>query len=486
MKINFQKIPRWLQIVIVAVVIIAAVILVLKFGGWFDKVAAIYVAQGDAALSERDYSQAMERYAYALSLQHLDGNVAYEAYLKRGQILLAKRNYEQALEELDKATHLRKRRPEAYFLLGQAEQAVFDYDNAVLTLEKAVKYDSDKPEYLVELAKAIFRQGQEVSRADDLLQQAINLDSELQAAYFYRALVVMEDNPEEARQLIAQALDLSGNLTYQVQSAHERILDYQQRIAERSDEEESQSYRKVLTGWTYANVNEAAAAERMADEALEITPDYRDAWQLKGWAQIERGDYTGAITSLTEAYNIDSTSGQTQYLFALAESGLGKTDAALESFAKALTLGYDQRRLRLDYADLLLTSGDKSGAEKQIRAAYKQNRQDTEVVRDLIWFLGAEQVGNDEEIVAIAVRLNKELDNAESESLLALAYLLSGDDEKAADLSDSIIAREPSQALAYYVRGRARGDGADLVKAVDVDFEGTIGAWASAELTQTD
>lgn len=478
---KIKKVPRWLQVTIVILIILLAAVLVLKYGGWFDKVAAVYVARGDGALTEGNYSQALQQYNYAISLEHLDGNSAYVAYLKRGRIMLSKRNYAQAAAELERAVKLRKKKPEAYLLLGQAYMGQAQFADAVGSLAEAFKYNEDNPEIMIELAKAILRQGDELGRAEDLLRQAISLDPEAQPAHLYLALLLLERDIAEALEEISTTLDLSGEVTVSAQSVHERILDLKKRMSSRGDDNESQAYRLVLVGWTYANVNEYAPAKRLAEEALVISPEYRDAWELLAWSQIGLEDYAGAINSLTEAYNLDPTSGQTQYLFARAEAGSGQIDAALESYEKALLLGFDHRSLRLDYARLLIKKGDNDSAAEQLQMAYEMNKQDLVVAQELIWFLGKIKNESDEAL-RIAKAVNRFSDSPLAKSMLALAYYFQDDSEQALRITEEVIFQEPGQALAYYVRGLVTGNGNDFVKAIDVDFEGTVGSWAYKEI----
>jgi tetratricopeptide (TPR) repeat protein len=480
---KIKKFPLWAKILIAILVALGLVLLILKFSGWFDKVAAVYVKQGDAAVSERNYTEAMRQYELALALKHLDGESAYEAYLRRGKILLGKRHYDAAEQELIAATRLRSRRPEAYLLLGQSQQSVYDYDAAVATLEQGIKQSAGDADIVFELGRAIFRQGKQTDRAEDLFRQALQIDPDFQAAYFYLALSLLENNIEEASGAIKQAITLSGDYTVRAQNIRARIADIKNRLATRinQNDDEALAFQCVLTGWAYAGVGETAAAWRQADKALVINSDYRDAWLLLGWTQIERRDYQTALTSLTEAYNLDPTFGQTQYLFALAETGAGEFSAAAKSFAKALALGYDTRLLRLDFSKLLTTTGDLKEAEKQLRQAYKMNPQDLNTALELVWFLG-ELSGQPAVSLELAQSLDKQYATIETKAILSLAYALNRDNNRARDLAAAVINKQPNNPLAYYVRGLATGDGADFIKAIDIDTVGIVANWAQSEI----
>ena len=200
-----------------------------------------------------------------------------------------------------------------------------------------------------------------------------------------------------------------------------------------------------------------------------------------GWAQIDKADYQGAQESLTTAYKLDPTWGQTQYLFALAEMGTENYRDAVQSFTKALALGYDTRLLRLDYARLLTAQEDWREAEKQWRQAYQMNPRDLNTALELVWFLGAD---SDQPAAALelAQSLDKQYATIETKAVLALAYAFNGNTDKALELTAVVINKQPNNPLAYFVRGLAAGDGADFIKAIDIDTVGTVANWAQSKI----
>lgn len=475
------KLPRWLVVVGVIVAILLIAFLVLRLSGVFDDLAAVYVGRGDSLVAEGAYSAAMREYAYALSLKNLDGNVAYSAYLKRAEILQRKRNYDQAIDELEDATKLRSGRKEAWLMLGQTRLSARQTDAAVAALETARQRDPKDPNVLRLLGLGYFRQGQG-NQAEDILRQAIAADPDNQAGYYYLALVLLNKNIADADQLIGESLQREGAFSAGAKQLRSRLDDLQSRAGQTEGTIAVEAYQKILRGWIYAEVGEYEVADRLAEEALLIVPDYRDAWVLQGFCEIERNDFAAAKNSLAQAAAIDPTYGQIAYLQAKAEQGLGRIEAAGALYSKALDLGYRQHQVYLDYANLLIDQSDYSAAEKQLRAAYKIDAHDISGGVELVYLLGKKN-NKAQEGLEIALALDRYWQTNHTHALAALGYSLAGEKTAAQNLVDQVIARDSLEPLAYFVRGLNSGDQADFEKAIDRDFTGQIAEWAREHIT---
>lgn len=474
------KLPRWLVVVGVIVAILLVAFLVLKFSGVFDEMAAIYVDRGDELASQGAYSAAMQEYAYALSLKDLDGQVAYQAYLKRAEILQRKRNYDQALEELTAATNLRPRRAEAWLILGQVALSARQTDRAVAALEKARQIDRRDANALRLLGLGYFRQGK-YDLASDVLRQAIDLESASQAGYYYLALVALNQSLAEASDWVEQGLAHEGSFTAGAQQLRTRIKELREKTGQTEAPIAIEAYQKVLQGWIYAEMGEYEAADRLSREALLIVPDYRDALVLNGFCQIELNDFSAAAESLSRAAEIDSTSGQIIYLQAKTAEKQGQPEKATGLYRKALDLGYRQHQVYLDYSRHLIGQQDYIEAEKQLRAAYKLDPKDITGAKMLVYLLG-KKMNRAQEASEIALTLDRHWQTSQTQALAAFGYVLAGENLAAQNLVDQVISRDSLEPLAYYVRGLLSGAPEDFEKAIDRDFEGLVAEWAREEI----
>lgn len=474
------KLPRWLVVTGVVVAVLLIAFLVLRLSGVFDDLAAVYVDRGDALVAAGSYSAAMQEYAYALSLKDLDGKVAYSAYLKRAEILQRKRNYNQAIEELTAATKLRSGKKEAWLMLGQVLLSARQTPAAATAMEKAHDRDRKDPNILRLLGLAYFRQGQ-LDRAEDILRQAVDSDPSSQAGYYYLALVLLNKDPAAAAELVGPSLPHEGAFSAGAKQLQNRIRELQSRTGQTEGTIAVEAYQKILRGWIYAEVGENEAAHRLAEEALLVVSDYRDAWVLKGFTEIELKEFSAARGSLDKAAEIDPTYGQIAYLLAKAAQGLDQDSAAGELYRKALDLGYRQHQVYLDYARLLIKQGDYSEAAKQQRLAYQINPQDITGGEELVYLLG-KKVNQAKEGLEIALALDRYWQTNQTHALAALGYTLAGETAAAQNLVDQVIARDSLEPLAYFVRGLLGGNQADFEKAIDRDFEGRVAEWAGEEV----
>ncbi len=475
------KLPRWLVFVGVIVAILLVAFLVLKLSGVFDDIASIYVDRGDKLVGEGAYSAAMQEYAYALSLKDLDGNIAYSAYLKRAEILQRKRNYDQAIEELTSATKLRSRNKEAWLMLGQVALSARRTDLAVGALEKARDRDRQDPSGLRLLGLGYFRQGKSAP-AEEILRQAIAADPTNQAGYYYLALITLEKDPAAAMEWVEESLRHDGAFSAGAKQLQARINELLDKTGQTEGTIAVEAYQKIIRGWILAEVGENEVARQLAQAALLIVPDYRDAWVLQGFSEIELNDFSAAKESLTQAAKTDPTYGQIAYLQAKAEQGLGQTEKAIELYRKALDLGYRQHQVYLDYARLLIQQKNYSEAEKQLRAAYKIDPRDISGGEALVYLLGkkSDQARSASEI---ALAIDRSWQTNHTHALAALGYYLAGETEAAQNLIDQVISRDSLEPLAYFVRGLINDDQADFEKAIDRDFEGQIAEWAREQMT---
>ncbi len=482
MKFSLKKIkfPRWLIIIGVIAAILLVVFLVLKLSGVFDEMAATYVARGDQLVADGAYSEAAQEYAYALALKDLDGQSAYQAYLKRAEIFQRKRNYDAAIEELTAATKLRARQKDAWLMLGQVSLSARLTPAAISALEKARSLDGQDPNILRLLGLGYFRQGQ-TEKAADLLSRAIAADPENQSGYYYAALVALESDLGRADQWAGDSLKREGSFSAAAQKLQSRIEELSQRAGQTEGTISLEAYQKVLRGWVYAEVGENEVACRLAQEALLLVDNYRDAWVLKGFAEIELRDWAEAESSLSRAAEIDPTYGQVNYLQAKAASGLGSDEEAGALYRKALDLGYRQYQVYLDYARLLIKQQDYQAAVQQLRAAYKIDPWEIAGVEPLVYLLG-KYLDQAPAGLEIALALDRHWQTNRTRALSALGYALAGDDATALNFVDQALSRDSLDPLAYFVRGIVNHDPADFERAIDRDFDGQVAEWARAEI----
>ncbi len=108
----------------------------------------------------------------------------------------------------------------------------------------------------------------------------------------------------------------------------------------RIPQDSDQVTRTVTVAETLYGLGDYRAAERLARDAVQSKPDYRDAWNVLGAAQISLREFRDAEKSLKISSDLDSSDGYTWYLRARLAELNGKQDQAAQYQRRADLLGY--------------------------------------------------------------------------------------------------------------------------------------------------
>jgi Tfp pilus assembly protein PilF len=141
-----------------------------------------------------------------------------------GLALLDLGRVDQAVVELTKAVELDPNRGDSYFHLGTAHAEARRWEDAVAAYRKAIVQPSLTTMDLAHqnLGLALFHLGR-YREAEEALRFALNLDPQLQAAYYNLGLVLTaEKRPEEAKALFRRARQIAPESPFG-QAALERL-----------------------------------------------------------------------------------------------------------------------------------------------------------------------------------------------------------------------------------------------------------------------
>ncbi|MBE2181990.1 MAG: tetratricopeptide repeat protein [Anaerolineae bacterium] len=210
-----------------------------------------------------------------------------------------------------------------YSALSNAYREIDRYDVAIQNAERAIEIDPLDPSARRIYAYALNWVGR-YDEAIDQLEQAIQLNPNLSGPYFelaglYRSRAVRAQDTALAIQLYADSIAL-----------YEQVLAMQP--------ENARAYLRLCDA--YFEARENIRATDYCQEAVNINPEYAQAWASLGQTQYSRRNYESAIESFQRCVQIagDEADIRCFYLRGLAHYYLAECDDAWNILSDALNM----------------------------------------------------------------------------------------------------------------------------------------------------
>jgi len=208
----------------------------------------------------------------------------------------------------------------AYIDLGRVCIRIDDLDGAAENFRKAIDKDPENESYKKEFESITRRyiqdgtqlmQRKSYAAALEKFKQAISLNPEDPLAYYYSAIVYLDDkNTAEALVAINKSIEFDPAYS----KAH------------------------LVKGKIYTGMNDVAGAVNSFRKAIELDPEYVDAWKNIGYVYYKTKQYDDAIPAYKEVVKLDPG-----YASAYANMGAiyieqKKFNEAVSSLGKAVEL----------------------------------------------------------------------------------------------------------------------------------------------------
>ncbi len=268
----------------------------------------------------------------------------------RGQWTLAAEEYQQSVDQDGGLPALRK--------LAQAQLQKRDVNGAKLTAE-AMRREGAKQEDLTLLNSIILLRTGEVQQAQTMLDAAPDSP---QKAYGLALLGIIREQHDMAK----QQLDI-------VIAGWEPVLrSYARTLKAAYDEyalfpDSPAIHVLALLGRSLAQVQECELALPLLSRVTQQQSDYRDAWIVQGYCELNTERFREALASLERAYQIDPEKPETQYFLARAYIGVGDHGNALTFLQYALQNGFTpEAEVRMSLAQEAVQTGNLTLALEQL------------------------------------------------------------------------------------------------------------------------
>jgi tetratricopeptide (TPR) repeat protein len=213
----------------------------------------------------------------------------------------------------------------------QAELQLGQYEQATKTIKLLEKENAPAADIMLLQSIVLLRTGN-VADARTLLDSANN---SAQKEYGLMLLAIAEGDHVAAKQHIAT-----------IQEGTEPILRSNAGIIRSAYEEYSlfpestDSHLITLLARALAQVQECALALPLVTQVTNQTADYRDAWIVRGFCELQTERFDEAVNSYQIAYNLDPQKVSTQYFLGLSYLYANEPINAITFFEFALTNGF--------------------------------------------------------------------------------------------------------------------------------------------------
>ncbi len=377
-----------------------------------EYLAFAYSVRASVYLDLQDTVKAISDLTTAIKIKP-DDEMLYE---KRGQIYFEQENYALSDADYQKLTELNPGRTMGYMGLGRNAKSQERWDDAIKLFDYVTKLDSEYASGYSFRAEAYIEKEQWNEATDDIVK-ALSIEWNEKALYLAHSL------KEPALTTLLSKL--------KVQSAKDANNPHWPYIIGYLYEENKQ-YRRAIECYEEAN-------------RIDVSPT---VYEVIADCYRELGAFDKALDNLNQSLNIDSTNMASRIRKADILYDLGAVQEAIDEWTTVLTAhpdfyyGYYRRGW---YKEI---SGDPEGAVEDASMAIVLNP-----VYSYAYFCRGDnymKLGKKESAEADFRKVVELEDSPEKYVCAQYAYQYLGENEKAIEVMDSIIARDPNDSGNYY------------------------------------
>ena len=341
--------------------------------------------------------------------------------------------------------------------LGEAYRQVDQLPQAAAAWQAALQMPGKTPGAEAEIYRRLAAAQQDLgdyAGAAASLQALIGLEPENARLHYRLGLLLAATQPEAALPHLEQAGRLDDDLTAPAEQLRSAILNAQP--------VEDPAYTLLLTGQNLAAQQEWELAAAALQRAVELRPDYAEAWAYLALAlqhlyptpaaapDRQAGSQSG-YAEMQKAMALDPDSLAVRLALALYWSGRGQYDLALEQMRAAIDLQPENPLLYLELGNFLAQSGDLFNAYGAYTQAITLQPQNVAYLRSLVYF----SLQNDYQVAEIALPVARRaviLAPRDAPTLDTMAQVLiqQGDLYNAERFLQRALANDPHYAVAYF------------------------------------
>ena len=398
------------------------------------------------------------------SSEHIErGN----SYMKQGFVELARDEFLQAANK-SQASEL------AYIRLANAQTLLKNYDGAIQNLQYASKLNNS-PTIQLALAKNFIKK-QDFETALGILTI---IEQTSEESSYYKTIIDLL-NQEEIDASISIPFSESFTKSQEIQKAFDEFSLQQ---------DGQQVFLRALIAKALIQNQDFELAHSFLQQALNLRSDYRDAWIMLGYTELNFENYTKAKKAYEHAYDLDPTKAETQFFLAIAYEELDEKEKALEFYQLAFKNQYTPKSHVIQkIAELSLNLGYYSEAFKLYEELLKITHDDADSFIRPVW-IAIDKLSDLEKAEQMASWAQSLYPNsAQSYNLLAWVFIEKQEYPQAQKQLNSAFAIDPlfaaahyNQGLLYEQTGKLENALSSYERAYRQDKDGPIGNLAAQE-----
>lgn len=368
----------------------------------------------------------------------------FGSYLTSGDSYFTQGNYTKAVQDYQKASALNPQSSQALLKLGTAQLKNNQPLDAKTTLTSANQINPDSTEIKLALAKADLN-SRNVEEAKNIVW-ALDQNN-LEIKYYKAIILVLYKQFDEAQNLFQEITNSESLVNTEFVEKSNKFLAAYANFSYFKEAE--QIFLELSLAKTLTEVTEYEAAIPLLFEILNEKNNYRDAWIVLGFAYLNTGKISDAISALSKAKDLTPEKPETLFLLGLSHFANDEIDKAIYYIEAADKAGYEPKdQINLKLGDLYLIKENYNKAAVKYESVIAKNKQNIDVYVKAVW-LNIDKLNKSQKALELALEtLESHPENEMSLNLVGWAYTANGNYQKGEQYLSQVLKINPGFAAA--------------------------------------